>query len=214
MYSKALIFNLSLQALLLNRQIIDPNSDKSNEAKILNELWPVVFKTVLFDMDLDSTATQSNLELIHDFTKDAPSITGQQGPLWKYGYKYPDKCAFFRRVVSCNVIDDKATHIQKRVLIWQGRKTIFTNLPNAMGEYIPIDFPLQTLSAPAGQAMAQYLAWQSAPLIVGKGAKSLRETLKVDYAIAKAQAQALDERESFSFQSDENMSEFVKARLE
>jgi hypothetical protein len=212
-YSKAKIFNLALNALLLNRQIVDTNSDKSNEAKVLNEQWDVAFKTALFDMDLDSTASQVNLELIHDFTKDAPPTNGQPGPLWSYAYKYPDKCAYFRRIVSCNVNDDKFTHEPKRVMIYNGKKAIFTNVASALAEIIPIDFPLQTLSAPGGMAIAMRLAWQSAPLIVGKGAKSLRETIKADYAVAKADAQALDERESFSFQDDANLSEFVKIRM-
>lgn len=213
MFTKATIYNLALQALLLTRQIVDPNSDKSNEAKVLNEQWPIAFKTALFDMDLDSTASQQNLELIHDFTKDPPSSNGQPGPLWHYAYKYPDKCAFFRRIVSCNLNDDKFTHHAKRVMIYNAKKCIFTNVPLAIGEYIPVDFPLQTLSAPGGMTIAYRLAMQSAPLIVGKGAKSLMQEIERKYASSKAEAQSMDERESFSFQSDANMSEFVKERL-
>jgi hypothetical protein len=216
-YTKAKIYNLALQSLLLARNIINTDTDASNEAKVLNTHWDVVLKTVLFDLDLDSTASQTNLALIHDFTNDPPPTTGEVGPIWKYAYKYPSNCAYFRRIVSCNVIDDKFTHHPKRVLIYNNAgtpvKTIFCNVPSAIGEYIPNDFPLQTLSAPAGQALAQFLAWWSAPLIVGKGAKTLRDSILKDYAAIKAMAQALDERESFSFQSDENMSEFVKTRL-
>lgn len=213
MYTKAKIFNLALNALLLTREIINPDSDKSNEAVILRGQWDVAFRNALFDLDLDSTASQQTLELVHDFTGDPPPQNGQPGPLWNYAYKYPDKCAFFRRVVSCNRNDDKATHIAKKVSVYLGKKVIFTDEKNAIGDYIAIDFPLQTLSAPGGVAIAMRLAWHSAPLIVGKGARSLRETIKNDYAVAKAEAQAMDERESFSFQSDANLSEFVKVRL-
>lgn len=213
MFNKAKIMNLALQALLLNKQIIDPNSDKSNEAKVLNETYDLAFKTALFDMDLDSTASEEVLELVHDFTTDAPPTNNQPSPRWSYAYKYPTKCAFFRRIVSCNVNDDKSTHIPKRVMIYQGKKVIYTNEQNAIGEFIPLDFPLQTLSAPAGLTMALRLAYMSAPLIVGKGAKSLMSEIGARYASSKAEAQALDERESFSFQCDENLSEFVKARM-
>lgn len=213
MYTQATIYNLALQALLLTREIINPATDKSNEAKVLNQLWPIAFKTSLMDMNLDSTATQTDLELLHDFTTDPININGRQGPVWKYAYKYPDNCAFFRRIVSCNVIDDKSTHHPKRVLIWNNKKTIFANEQYAIGEMIQINFPLQTLSAPAGQAMAYYLAMMSAPLIVGKGAKALRESIEKMYAMLKAIAQEQDANESFSFQRDENMSEFVKTRL-
>jgi hypothetical protein len=212
-YTKAKIFNLALNALLLSRQVTDPVTDQSNEAKVLNSQWDIAFRAALFDMDLDSTASEQNLELVHDFTVDPPPMNGQPGPRWNYAYKYPDKCAFFRRIVSCNVIDDKSTHEPKRVMIYKGQKVIFTNVASAIGEYIPIDFPLQTLSAPAGVALAMRLAWASAPLIVGKGAKTLREAIKTDYVIHKAEAQAMDERESFSFQEDSNLSEFVKTRM-
>lgn len=213
MYTKALIFNLALQACLLTRQISNTDADKSNEAAVLNQQWDTAFRTALFDMDLDSTVSQQNLELIHDFTKDPPITNGQPSNPWNYVYKYPDKCAFFRRIVSCTAVDDKSTHIPKRVMIYQAKKAIFTQEFNAIGEYIPIDFPLQTLSAPAGQAIAQYLAWQSAPLITGKGAKGLRETIQRDYSIAKAMAKEIDSLESFSFQTEETMSEFVRERL-
>lgn len=212
MYTKATIFNLALNALLLSRQITDTNSDQSNEAKVLNLQWPIALRNALFDMDLDSTSMFKNLELVHDFTKDPPPAQSQPGPLWNYAYKYPDKCAFFRRIKSCNRNDDKFSHIAKEVMIYEGKKVIFSNEQNAIGHYIPEDFPLQTLSSPAGMAIAFRLAWQSAPLIVGKGAKGLRETIKMDYMGAKSEAQAMDERESFSFQSEANMSEFVKVR--
>lgn len=211
MFTKAKIFNLALQALLLTRQIIDPNSDKSNEAKALNEQWDLALKTCLMDMDLDSTSVQENLQLIHDFTTDAP--TERQGPIWNYAYKYPDKCAFFRRIVTCNVIDDKSTHEPKRIGIYQDKKVIFANRELAIGEYISTDFPLQTLSAPGGMTLALRLAYQAAPLCVGKGAKTLMNEISNRYSASKAEAQALDERESFSFQDDANLSEFVKTRL-
>lgn len=213
MYSKAKIFNLALQALLLKREIIDTASDKSNECAVLNQQYDVALASALADMDLDSTSSILNLEFVHDFTKDPIPNNGRQGPLWKYAYKYPDKCAFFRRLVSCNTIDDKFTHHAKRVAIYNNQKVIFTDVQYAIAELIPVDFPLQTLSAPGGITVAMRLAWQSAPLIVGKGAKSLREAIKNDYAMFKAEAQEIDSRESFSFQTDANMSEFVKVRM-
>ena len=213
MFTKAKFFNLALQALLLSRQISDTNSDKSNECKILNEAWDVAFKSALVDMDLDGTASQTVLELVHDFTQDPPLLPTQPGPQWKYAYKYPNNCAFFRKIISHNVIDDKHTHHPKRILIWQGKKVIMTNTQTAIGEYIATDFPMQTLSAPAGLTIALRLAYMAAPLIVGKGAKSLMGEIAQRYVSSKAEAQGLDERESFSFQTDENMSEFVKVRM-
>lgn len=213
MFTKAKFFNLALQALLLNRQIIDTTSDRSNENKAMLENYDLALNAALFDMDLDSTASQKTLELVHDFTVDPPPNNSAPGPLWNYAYKYPSNCAFFRRVVTCNVVDDKSTHEPKRILIWNGKKTIFANAQNAIGEYIATDFPIQTLTAPAGLTIALRLAYMTAPLIVGKGAKSLMSEIAQRYAASKAEAQGLDERESFSFQEDSNLSEFVKVRM-
>lgn len=214
--TKAVLYNLALQALLLNRQIINPNNDKSNEAKVLNTIYDVAFGTCLFDMDLDSTTSVVALQLLHDFTLDVPSTDGGTcGVLpWRYAYHYPSNCAFFRRIASSQVMDDKHSHHPKRVMIWQGKKVIFTNIYRALGEYIPKDFPMQTLSAPAAQTIGLRLAYHAAPLIVGKGARTLRNQIREDYKVSKAEAQALDARESFSFQEDANLSEFVKVRLE
>lgn len=214
MFTKAVFYNLALQALLLNRQVINPNVEKSNEVKVLNSIWDVAFMSALADMDLDSTSTQSQLQLMHNFTLDAPPVNNQPRFPWDYAYGYPSNCAFFRRIVSCQVMDDKQTHHPKRVMIWQSKKVIMTSEPYAIGEFIQKDFPMATLSAPAGQTIALRLAYHAAPLIVGKGARTLRDQIKRDYIISKAEAQALDERESFSFQTDANMSEFVKVRLE
>lgn len=208
MYNKAIIFNLALQVLLLSRHIADPASDKSNEAKVLNGNWETAFRTALFDMDLDSTATLVNLEKIED----------DPNAQWAYSYKYPIKCAFFRRVVDplvtdSQTMDDKFTHNSKQIFIKDGKKVIFTNVADAMGEYIPVDFPLQTLSAPAAMAIALRLAKMSASLITGKGSRTLQKDITEQYAMAKAEAQALDERESFSFQEDSTLSEFVKVRM-
>lgn len=212
MFNKAQIFNLALQALLLSKQISNPNSDRSNENAVLNTSWDIAYKRALADLDLDSTSSQVPLELMHDFTKDSPPPVGQAGPQWKYAYKYPDKCAFFRKIISCNVVDDRHSHIPKRVMIWNAKKVIMTNEYLAIAEYIPVDFPLQTLSAPGGYAVAMMLALQSTPLIVGKGSKVLLEKLFVAYKIAKAEAKAHDTLESFSFQSEQTMSEFVRVR--
>lgn len=217
MISKAVIFNLALEALLLTKQVINPDQDQSEEAAALRTQWDVAFRSALFDLDLDSTAVQAQLQLVVNF-RDQPEQPGEHAKLWHFGYGYPSNCAFFRRVVSKNVIDDKFTHHRKRVMLWQQpggpvRKLIFCDAHFAWGEYIPTDFPIQTLTAPAAQSIAHRLAWQSAPLIVGKGSKELRDQIAKNYGIYKAEAQALDERESFSFQTEENMSEFVKVRL-
>lgn len=204
MYTKAKIFNLALGALLLSRQISDPDTDKSNEAKVLNTHWDLAFTSALEDMDLDSTSTQVTLELI----EAAPNL------LWLYSYKYPTDCASIRRLQSCVRTDNRSTHIPRRVSTKAGKKVIFTNQEDAILEYISKTVPIETLSANAGLTVAVKLAMLSTPLIVGKGGKALMENLQARYVLVKGEAQEQDQRENFDFVDPEIDSEFVAARIE
>lgn len=208
MVSKAQIFNLALGALLLQRQVTNADTDKGNDLNVLRTNWDTALRVTLQDMDLDATSSSANLELLVTFDQGATPP-----PQWFYGYKYPKNCAFFRRIQSCVRTDSRDTHIAKRIAIYQAQKTIFTNQANAIGEFIPFDLPLQALSAAAGLTIAYRLAILSAPLVVGKGSKSLIENIGKSYIISKAEAQGQDERESFSFEDDATISEFVAARL-
>lgn len=203
MYTKAKIYNLALGALLLQRQITNTDTDATNECKVLNTWYDVAFRMVLQDLDLDSTSTQMTLELIEEEPND----------LWLFSYKYPSKCAFFRRIQSTSDIDDRETHIPKRIAIKDEQKCIFTNAEDAIAEYISTDVPLSSLSAPAGLCVAYRLASLAAPLVTGKGAKSLQEAIEKKYIITKAEAQEQDARENFNFTDEEIASEWVKERL-
>ena len=202
MHTKAKIFNLALGALLLQRRISDTETDPSNECKVLLTHYDVAFRATLEDLDLDGTSTQKILELIEEDPND----------LWGYAYKYPSDCAFFRRLQSGSVIDNRSTHIEKRVAIHDSQKVIFTNQVDAIAEYISYNVPLAALSATAGLAVAYRLAMLSAPLITGKGAAKLIETIQKNYILAKTEAQDQDRRENFSFVDEDIESEFVEAR--
>lgn len=203
MHTKAGIFNLALGALLLSRRITNVDTDQSNEAKVLLTHYDVALRATLEDLDLDSTSTQADLELLEaDPTQH-----------WSYAYKYPSNCAFFRRIQSSALMDNKTTHIPKRIGVYEDQKAIFTNETEAVGEYIAYDLPLSTLSATAGLAVAYRLAILSAPLIVGKGAAKLIEQIEKKYMITKAEAQEQDRRENFNFTDPEVESEFVEERM-
>ncbi len=208
MYTKAKIFNLALGALLLQRQVANADTDQSNEAKVLNQHWDVALRSTLEDLDLDSCSAPVQLELMVTF-----DVNANPAPLWLYAYKYPSNCAFFRRIRSCVRTDAKQTHIPKRVGLYNNQKAIFTDMASAVAEIIPTDLPLSVLSATAGLAVAYRLAVLSAPLATGKGAAKLVEQIAKSYIVTKAEAQAQDERENFSFQDDAVISEFVNARL-
>lgn len=204
MYTKAKIYNLTLGLLLLQRRVVDPDTDLSNECKVLNTHWETAFHSTLEDLDLDSTSTEADLELLESDPND----------YWAYAYKYPSDCVFLRRIKSGVTVDSRSTHIEKRIAIHEGKKVIFTNEQNAGVEYIPKDVPLSCLSANVGLCIAHKLAILSAPLAIGKGAAKLIASLKEGYVIAKAEAQEQDARENFNYRDEDTESEFVQSRME
>lgn len=204
--TKAQIYNLALGALLLQRQIADPNTDTSNEAKVLNTHWEVAFYSTLEDLDLDYTMSVAVLELIES----------DPDTFWDYAYKYPSDCAFLRRLQDANektFKDNRYTHHRKRIQIHEGQKAIMTNLENATAEYISKDISLASLDELTGLAIAYRLAHLSAPLIVGKGAQKLREEIQAKYIFYKAEAQEKDRRENFNYYTDQEESDWVNERL-
>ena len=202
MASKESIFNLALSALLLQRQVTNATTDKSNEANVLRANFDSAFRRTLQDLDLDSTSTIAPL-----------AITAEQ-PIdqWAYAYTYPADCAFFRRIESGVQRDNRYTHIEKRVGIFGGVKVIFCNEPNAYAQYVSSTTPLTSLSASVELAVALNLAIMSTPLIVGKGARTLMEQLMQRYLMAKLDCQEQDRNESFSYSTDDEESEFVAER--
>lgn len=205
-FTKVEIYNLTLSALLLAEEVIDIETNKSNNISILNRFYNVALWSTLQDLDLDSLSQPIILELLAELTEDESQV-------WDYAYKYPSNCAFLRRIESGVVTDNKSTQIAKRVAIYDGQKAIYTNEYQAVIECIPKDVPLEAMSAMAGMALVYKLAFLSAPLVVGKGAKSLRKELKEDYVIAKLEAQETDSRENFNYEPEFLRSEFVEERI-
>jgi hypothetical protein len=204
MYTKAEIFNLALGALLLNRRVDNPDTDPSNEAKVLLSHYDVAFRSTLEDLNLDSTASQVALELLEE----------DPNKLWKFAYKYPNDCIFLRRIQTCRRRDDRYSRIRLKTGIHDGEKVIFTDEEEAIAEYISKDIPLSTLSPTAGLCVAYKLASLSSPLITGKGADRLRQSIMESYVMYKIEAQEQDRNENLILEHEWEESEFVKARME
>jgi hypothetical protein len=202
-FSKTKIFNLSLSALLLAKEVSNTDTDTSNEVRILNTHWDIALWSTLEDLDLDSTSMTVALELLATLTDET----------FNYAYKYPSNCAFLRRIKSLQVTDTRYTHIAKKTGMYNSQKAIFTDEQSAFIEFIPKDISLDSLGAMTIMAIAYKLAFLSAPLITGKGAKALRESIVVAYEFAKSDAQEADARENFNYESDDQRSEFVAERL-
>lgn len=203
-YTRVKVYNLALSILLLSREVSDYLTDDTEEVRVLNTHWDVALEATLKDLDLDSTSTPITLELIETLPNDH---------IWTYSYKYPTNCAFLRRIESIALTDTEITHIAKRTAIKDGVKVIFTDEVEAVGECIPKDVPISSLSAPAIMCLASKLANLSAPLLVGKGAKTLRKEIKEEYVVYKLEAQEADARENFNYENDAQNSEWVRERI-
>lgn len=204
MYGKADIFNLALNALLLTKQINDADNDPSREATILRLNWkPAVAKT-LEDLDLNKTKIVRALELIEADPND----------FWSYAYKYPSNCAFFRRIRSQVIKDTRSTKIPLEIgTLPSGVAAVYTDEAEAYGEYIPSDFNTAILSASAGLALGNMLAYLCTSLLTGKAAPKTRQEIMMNYRLFKAEAQELDANENTNYDTDEEMSEFVSERM-
>lgn len=205
MYSKVEIFNLALSALLLNKEkeLVDVETDKSNEARVLRLHYNAALNKTLQDLDLNRTRRTVTLELVEEDPND----------LWCYAYKYPNNCAFLRRIVSSVRKDSAETHIDREIQNLNGISVILTDETDASAEIIPNDINLSALNASAGMALAYQLAFMCAPLLTGKGAKELRKEIWSYYQIFKTEAQEHDSLENSNPDDPTEESEFVKARM-
>ena len=202
MFSKEKIYNLALGHLLLNRRVTSADTDESNEVTVLNDHYDVAFEQTLADLDLDSMSEPITLEL----------VTTDPNDFWGYVYKYPPRCAFFRRIQSPVLKDSRSTHLAKRVGLYNGQKSIFTNEADAIAECIVNDVPLGSLAASVGLCISYKLAVLASSLITGKGSKDLKASIEKQYIVAKAEAQERDQLENFVYTDEATESEFVYER--
>lgn len=202
MYNQVDIFNIALGALLLNKTIVDIDSDSSKENKHLKQFYPIALAQTLQDLDLDATSSRKELELYQEDPNDE----------WLYAYKYPTKCRFFRRIVSGQRKDNRSTSIPRARGVLDGVSVIYTNQPDAIGEYISSDVGLQHLNANAGLALGYKLAFLASTLIVGKGGLKIRQDINQMYGIFKLEAQEQDRLEGDTYEDSAVDSEFVQAR--
>lgn len=203
MLSKPEIFNLALSALYLTKEITDAEGDPSKEARSLRAKFPIAFAKTIEDLDLNATSSFVQLELVLEEPND----------LWGYAYKYPSNCAFFRRIKSCERIDNEDTKIPHETGYLNGQRVIYTNQWRAIGQYIPKDVSLAALNPSACTALAYMLAWYCPNLIVGKGSQRIRAEVLEMYRVFKSEAQEHDYRENERYFNPYEESSFVRERI-
>lgn len=205
-YSKTQIYNLALAALKLTRRVANADTEtNSNEVRTLNDLWPTAFVGTLQELDIDSLSETVPLELIE--------VLNDNGP-WTYVYKYPNRCAFLRRISTVARVDTMRTHETKKIAFRNGEKVIYCNKEQASAEIIPNDIELADIQPSIALAIAHHLAYLASPLITGKGAARLQQQIFQQYQYYLGRAVDLDSFENFNYDLPQERSEFVAARLE
>lgn len=202
MVDKVVIFNIALNALLIDYQTTDVDNDKHKAMKTLRLMYPLALSKVLSDLDLNKTSTRVKLEL-----------TASGHPHWQYVYKYPSVSAKVRRLVSPNVVDNFGTRIPFATETIAGIDVIVTNEPEAWAEIQPSNLNLSVLNPNAAIAVGYQMAYLSSALIAGKASRQLKESILQEYTLHKSEAMEDDQNENVDSTTDEFKSEFVQARL-
>ena len=202
MVEKVVIFNVALNALLIDYQTTDVENDKHKAVKSLRSMYPLALSKVLADLDLNKTATKVKLEL-----------TPHKHPHWEFVYRYPSNSAKIRRIVSPYPVDNFETRIPFATETIAGIDVIITNEAQAWVEIQPSNLNLSVLNPNAALAVGFQLAYLSSALIAGKSSRQLKQSILQEYTIHKAEAMEDDQNENVDSTTDEFKSEFVQARL-
>lgn len=202
MIDKVVIFNIALNALLIDYQTTDVDNDKHKAVKSLRTMYPLALAKVLADLDLNKTATKFKLEL-----------TAHTHPHWQYVYKYPSICAKLRRVVSPFPVDNFSSRIPFATETISGIDIIATNEADAYGEIQPTDLNLSVFNPSAAISVGYQMAYLASALIAGKSSRQLKQSILQEYTLHKSEAMEDDQNENVDSTTDEFKSEFVQARI-
>lgn len=202
MVDKVVIYNIALDALLIDYQTTDPDNDKHKAVKSLRSKYSLALSKTLSDMDLTKSATRYKLEL-----------TNKTHPHWQYVYKYPSNCAKLRRIVSSFPVDNFDSRVPFATETIDGVDMVCTNQPEAWAEIQSTTINLSVLNPSAALAIGYMMAYLSSALITGKSARQLKQSIRDEYIIHKSEAMEDDQLENVDFTTDEFKSEFVQARI-
>lgn len=202
MVDKVVIFNIALNALLIDYQTTDVDNDKHKAVRSLRTMYPLALSKTLSDLDLNKAATKlklEQLELTH--------------PHWQYVYKYPSNCAKLRRLVSPFPVDNFGSRIPFGTETISGIDVIVTNEPDAYAEIQSTTTNLSVLNPSAAIAIGYQMAYLASALIAGKSSRQLKQSILQEYTLHKGEAMEDDQNENVDYTTDEFKSEFVQARI-
>ncbi len=194
-YSKAQIFNITLNILGVSMPLENANSN-DNRAILLNNYYFLARDYVLKDFDWNFASTFKELSLVQNFDL----IFG-----YKYCYDYPNDC-----ICARDVFEKGDYRIQKYTVasLENGDRAIFTNVEHAVLRYTRrIDKEIY-FGCEFSMALAHYLAALTSNVLTGSTQKG--EAAYQKYRAILKRAKVLNAEEGINDVYDENT--YIDAR--
>lgn len=178
------IWNMALGHLGVAKTV-SSEGENSNEARACKRFWETTFETTLRDFALPSTKKIKTLELIEENPTDD----------WLYSYKYPNDCAFFRRILSGVVNDTPDSRVQFDIILMDAGRVILTNETDAQCEYTVNNISIAYLPSDIVLAMSLRLSVFIAPELARGDSKLRKESMDLYQLVGmRAMASNLNER--------------------
>lgn len=194
-YSKTMIFNLTLNALGVSSSIENSNMQSDSRAILLNNQYEFARDNVLKDFDWNFAMAFKDL-----------ALTGQKCPDPKYLYEfaYPSDCVSARAV-----LDEMGKEKKFRPATNEsGQKVILTRINPCKLRYTRLVTKEAYFSPEFAFALVQMLAYLTSEVITGSSEKGANALKKYQMIIAKSKAQNANE----GADEDENDSTFIDDR--
>src|SRR4051812_37665059 len=183
--SETQICNIALRHLAA--ATIQSLTERSAPAKACNDLYEQTRDEVLEAFAWPFCTAIDNLALVAE----------QPNAEWAYSYQYPNAIAF-RRILSGSRIDTHQSRVPFRIANGASGKLIFTDMPDAQGEWsVRVTDPAR-FSAAFVQALALKLASYLGPAIGGELATKLADRAlgRYESQLSQARANALNEEQA------------------
>lgn len=179
--SVADIANLALGHLGIGTRIADAESERSKEAQAVRVFYEQARDEVLRACHWPFATKFTTLGLVEEDPTDE----------WAYSYRYPTDCLLFRRILSGARVDTRETRIKYVLGQDDDGRLLYTDQPDAEGEYTVNVTDVQQFDPHFVQALACLLAFYLAPQLTGGDPVRLGERAGALYVRLIRQAQGL-----------------------
>lgn len=186
MLSKTRLANMALRHLAVSTTIANVETDKTPHAKACQDFYDAALDQVLRDWRWPFATKIQALGLVEEEPNDE----------WGFSYRYPSDCVDFRRIQSGAArVDSRATQVKYRLGADDSGELIFTDQPDAVGEWTFRHVDVAHYPADFGVALSYLLASLIAPSVTAGDQFKLgaRALSLYQVAIAGARANAANE---------------------